>query len=311
MQTRLIGSTSYFSKAQLEATNFSRAEGIDAATEFKWRKTTGNLVKQAIKKLKLPDWVYETAMTYINRYFLTRSISKAERFSVVGGAVLLASKVQESPRAIYDIAFVLHELKNANKQQLGPDQRQVEKLMEDMVVAEQAMLFALNFNLVVETHVSLARRLLEPLDLWPKQQPALEEVEANQLKLFLFQAILRFLNDSALTNLSLQYPNQKVAAVALVMAAKRLAVRYTGKVMPSALQRAVVLANDAAWFEARGLTLEAAADIEAQISDLYATAPDPALAQKAKPSAPQQVALQQVPQQAPEQAAISAGKARE
>ncbi|EFJ41581.1 cyclin [Volvox carteri f. nagariensis] len=276
MQTRLIGGAVYFTRAQLEASNPSRREGTDAVAEARWRSTTSKLVKTAIKTLKLPDWVYETSMNYINRFFLTRSIGKNDRHLVVGGAVLLASKVQESPRPVQDVAYVLLQLKHANKQkpQLGPDQTTLEQFIEGVMLAEQAILFSLNFNLNVETHVSLARRLLEPLDLWAKANPAPEEIEANQLKLSLYGAVMFFLNDSALTNLSLQYPNSKIAPVALIMAAKRIAAaRYIGKEIPSALQRVLALANDAAWFESKGLSLEAAAGIEAQINELYATAP--------------------------------------
>ncbi|GLC39991.1 hypothetical protein PLESTM_000977900 [Pleodorina starrii] len=284
MQTRLIGGATYFSRAQLEATNPSRREGIDAVAEARWRSTTSKLVKTAIKTLKLPDWVYETAMNYINRFFLTRSISKNDRHLVVGGAILLASKVQESPRPVQDVAYVLLQLKHANKQkpQHGPDQTTLEQFIEGVMLAEQAMLFSLNFNLNVETHVSLARRLFEPLDLWAKTNPAPEEAEANQLKLSLYAAVMFFLNDSALTNLSLQYPNSKVAPVTLVMAAKRLAAtRYSGKEVPPALQRVLALATDAAWFESKGLSLGAAAEIEAQINELYATSPaQPAVQQQ-------------------------------
>lgn len=132
--------------------------------------------------------------------------------------------------------------------------------MEGVVLAEQAILFSLNFNLNVETHVSLARRLLEPLDLWAKANPAPEEVEANQLKLSLYGAVMFFLNDSALTNLSLQHPNSKIAPVALIMAAKRIAAtRYGGKEFPSGLQRVLALSNNAEWLAIKGLSLDAAA----------------------------------------------------
>ncbi|GFR49398.1 hypothetical protein Agub_g11450 [Astrephomene gubernaculifera] len=294
MQTKHIGDAAYFTRAQLEATNPSRREGIDAVAEARWRSTTSKLVKTAIKTLKLPDWVYETSMNYINRFFLTRSISKNDRHLVVGGAILLASKVQESPRSVQDVAYVLLQLKNANKQkpQQGPDQTTLEQFMEGVVLAEQAMLFSMNFNLNVETHVSLARRLLEPLDLWAKTNPTPEEAEANQLKLGLYSAMTFFLNDSALTNLSLQYPNSKVAPVALVMAAKRIvALRYAGKEIPAQLQRVLALANDAEWFASKGLTLETAAGIESQINELYATAP-------AAPASNQQQQQRQQQQQA-------------
>ncbi|PNH04706.1 Cyclin-M-1 [Tetrabaena socialis] len=310
MQARPYGGTTYFGKAQLEATNASRKEGIDAVAEARWRSTTSKLVKAAIKTLKLPDWVYETSMNYINRFFLTRSISKNDRHLVVGGAILLAGKVQESPRSVQDIAYVLLQLKYANKhkQQLPrpvPDQTALEQFMEGVVLAEQAMLFSLNFNLNVETHVSLARRLLEPLDLWAKANPPPEEAEANQLKLSLYSAVMFFLNDSASTNLSLQYPSSMVAPVTLIMAAKRIAAaRYAGKEVPAALQRVLALAADAEWHDAKGLTLETAADIEAQINELYATAPAQPAAQQQHAAAQAQQQRQQLapaarPQQAP------------
>lgn len=53
MQTRLFGNTKYFTRAQLEAHNPSRKEGIDGATEARWRTTTSRLVKTSIKTLKL------------------------------------------------------------------------------------------------------------------------------------------------------------------------------------------------------------------------------------------------------------------
>eukprot|EP00198_Chlamydomonas_reinhardtii_P009193 XP_001698530.1 cyclin [Chlamydomonas reinhardtii] len=224
-------------------------------------------------------------MNYINRFFLTRSIAKNDRHCVVGGAILLASKVQESPRPVQDVAYVLLQAKNANKQQKqkqAPDQTTLEQFKDAVVLAEQAMLFAVNFNLNVETHVSLARGLLQPLDLLMVKNPAPEQADSNQLKIGLYSAVMIFLNDSAMTNLSLQYASSQIAPVSLILAAKRISAtpRFAGKPLPAELQKVLALANDHEWLAQKGLTVEQVADIESQINELYATAPAPAGAQQ-------------------------------
>ncbi len=181
------------------------------------------------------------------------------------------------------------------------------------MVVEQAILFAINFNLNVgvETHATLAKRLLESLDLWvTTANPPPEEAEAHEIKLKLFQFTVIFLNDSVKTTLCLQFPPSQLAMVALTMAAKRYAsAKYGGTNLPPILARVVALASDAGWFGSQGLTLEQAAggpsrggpawvglleilpvqahdnclltvqrcslpaEIEAQFSELYGTAP--------------------------------------
>ncbi|KAG2449538.1 hypothetical protein HYH02_005680 [Chlamydomonas schloesseri] len=242
-------------------------------------------------------------MNYINRFFLTRSIAKNDRHCVVGGAILLASKVQESPRSVQDVAYVLLHAKNANKQQKqkqAPDQTTLEQFKDAVVLAEQAMLFAVNFNLNVDTHVSLARSLLQPLDLLMVKNPAPEQAESNQLRIQLYSALMIFLNDSAMTNLTLQYPSSQIAPVALILAAKRIAAtpRFAGKPLPTDLQKVLALASDREWLEKKGLTVEQAADIESQINELYATAPAPASAQQQQQAAAAAEKQQQQAQQA-------------
>jgi hypothetical protein len=43
----------YLTRAQIEGKSPSRALGIDAAAELKWRLTTSQLLKDVIKRLKL------------------------------------------------------------------------------------------------------------------------------------------------------------------------------------------------------------------------------------------------------------------
>ncbi|KAG2431746.1 hypothetical protein HXX76_009242 [Chlamydomonas incerta] len=250
-------------------------------------------------------------MNYINRFFLTRSIAKNDRHCVVGGAILLASKVQESPRSVQDVAYVLLQAKNANKQQKqkqAPDQTTLEQFKDAVVLAEQAMLFAVNFNLNVETHVNLAGGLLQPLNLLMVKNPAPEQAESNQLKIGLYSAVMIFLNDSAMTNLSLQYASSQIAPVALILAAKRISAtpRFAGKPLPAELQKVLALANDRKWLEQKGLTVEQVADIESQINELYATAPAPAGAQQAQAAAAAEKQQQAQQQQAQQQAAAAA-----
>ncbi|GIL58630.1 hypothetical protein Vafri_13641, partial [Volvox africanus] len=295
MQTRRIGGLRYFTKGELEATNPSRRDGIDAITEAKWRSTTSKIVKLTIKTLKLPDWVYETAMCYIIRFFLTRSISKNDRHLVIGGAILLASKAQESPRPVQDVAYVLLQLKysTTQKSQTGGHQITLEQFIDGIKMAEQAILFSMNFHLNVETNVSLARGLLEPLDMWAKANPLAEEAEDNKLKLSLYGAMMFFLNDSAMTTLSVQYPNSKIAPVALLMAAKRIAeTRYACKDVPAILQRVLALGDDPVWLNAKGLSLEIVTDISEQINELYNSTPPQAAAQAQQQRQPHVPAFQ-------------------
>lgn len=135
------------------------------------------------------------------------------------------------------------------------------------MLAEQAMLFAVNFNLNVETHVSLARGLLQPLDLLMVKNPAPEQADSNQLKIGLYSAVMIFLNDSAMTNLSLQYASSQIAPVSLILAAKRISAtpRFAGKPLPAELQKVLALANDHEWLAQKGLTVEQVAGAQVTV----------------------------------------------
>lgn len=310
----------YFPKEALEAHRRSLEPAIDAETEARWRKTTVNLVRDVITRLKLPHWVFETAVVYVHRFFMSRSLKANDRFLVIAAAVLLASKVQESPRPIDDVARAAFEAKHANKKAAWQHPNEKAAALSDfkagMLMAEQAILFSLNFNLVVPASLNVLRDVTQELGLQPPVDPAnVPEgmgVEEAQGRLKLYKATLQILQDSFKTSICLQHAPTTVASVALLMAAKLLRKNLysgggAGKPLPPCIEF-LLSPQGLEWLQSKDIQPAQAQDIEAQLEVLYAPAPSgkPPQQQQQQPAA---LAQQPGPAAAPAPAQQQPGQA--
>jgi len=150
-------------------------------------------------------WTYETAAVYCHRFFAVRSIAKNDRFLVASASIFLACKVEESPRNLRDVAYVSAKLRNANKPQEiaklnAHTDTYLEPLMDQVLLAERALLYTLNFDLNVDHPFAHFMKVVQKLGL------------SNE-KSFL-QLTTNMLNDSLSTTLSLQYDAAVIAHAA-------------------------------------------------------------------------------------------------
>lgn len=301
----------YFSKEALEAERRLRDPVVDPETESRWRKTSVNILKDVTTKLKLPQWVLETAVVYYHRFFMSRSLHKNDRFLVVAGAVLLASKVQESPRGLDDVSHVCFEAKHANKRAawLTPQDKSaaLKEFKEGVLLAEQCILFALNFYLDVPSSLNVMRDVANELQLQPPVDAAaatamsLSQQEA-QARMKLYKSMGQFVQESWKTSLCLQHPPATLARVGLCWAAKRLQkVLSNDGALPACLE--TVLSRGPEWLLSKGISLALAAEVEEQVDALF-NLPAPKPQQPA--AAPGAAAAQQPPAEEPAAQAVAA-----
>lgn len=204
----------FYTREQVLISTPSRKDGIDAAKEQQFRRTYCNFIKQLVKELKLAAWTLETATIFTHRFFAERSIAKNDRFLVAASSVFLACKVDESPRALRDVAYVMHMTKNANKPaeleklRTNPD-AELQSLMDHILLAERALLYTLAFNLNVDhPYTHLAKDVMK-----------LGITDKKNGKEF-FQQTVNMLNDSLATTLCLQYEAATLAHAAMHEVAK-------------------------------------------------------------------------------------------
>eukprot|EP00199_Chlamydomonas_sp_CCMP681_P000213 CAMPEP_0119102422 /NCGR_PEP_ID=MMETSP1180-20130426/1179_1 /TAXON_ID=3052 ORGANISM="Chlamydomonas cf sp, Strain CCMP681" /NCGR_SAMPLE_ID=MMETSP1180 /ASSEMBLY_ACC=CAM_ASM_000741 /LENGTH=576 /DNA_ID=CAMNT_0007086715 /DNA_START=13 /DNA_END=1743 /DNA_ORIENTATION=- len=131
----------------------STRDGIDPAQLQTWKQSNRFFITRLCIGLKLVPSVEWTANYILTRFFAKRSMLKNDRFLVCSAAVFLAAKTLESPRPLGDVAYRHFELRNANKpeemdelRRLGKKGPKVAGLMEDLLLAERALLYTLEFD---------------------------------------------------------------------------------------------------------------------------------------------------------------------
>ncbi|GBF99430.1 hypothetical protein Rsub_12262 [Raphidocelis subcapitata] len=162
---------------QLEESSPSRAHGIDWKTELSYRKVTSGLVYSTAcgqSFLKLTDFTAARAVTLFNRFYARCSFHTIDRWHIAPACILLASKIDNSPRTARDVAtafFVARcEKKHQHLIQRVYDPAWVAAQVALVVEAERAVLFALNFDLLVDIPGSWILPALRALGLPLPQQ---------------------------------------------------------------------------------------------------------------------------------------------
>lgn len=158
----------YRTREQLESINSSRKDGIDANRERNLRNTNLALIDDSAQLLKLPGWTIYTARIFHHKFFATHSMKRNCRFLVSTACLFLAGKVNDTPRALDDVLWACHSMrykKNSDKQAQFKDPSYVEKLKDDVLTAERAILYAIGFDFNVELPHSYIIKKLDNLGI--------------------------------------------------------------------------------------------------------------------------------------------------
>ena len=89
----------------------SLKDGMTVEQETTTRRKTCRFIMEAAKQLKFQSIAISTAMVFFHRFYAKHSFKAHDRFEVAVACVLLAAKIEESPKKLMEIITRCLELK--------------------------------------------------------------------------------------------------------------------------------------------------------------------------------------------------------
>ncbi|KAL0388628.1 UNVERIFIED_CONTAM: Cyclin-T1-4 [Sesamum radiatum] len=141
------------SRDEIERCSPSRKDGIDLLQEAHLRYSYCVFLQNLGIRLNLPQTTIGTAMVLCHRFFVRRSHASHDRFLIATAVLFLASKSEETPRALNDVlrasCEILHKQDFTLLSYMLPIDW-LERYRERITDAEQLILTTLNFELNVQ-----------------------------------------------------------------------------------------------------------------------------------------------------------------
>lgn len=200
----------YWDKKDLAHTP-SQLEGLDPATEARYRREGARFIFDVGTRLGLHYDTLATGIIYFHRFYMFHSFKQFPRYVTGGCCLFLAGKVEETPKKCKDIIKTARSLLNdVQFSQFGDDPK------EEVMVLERILLQTIKFDLQVEHPYQFLLKYAKQL----KVQFSLSVGDKNKLQK-LVQMAWTFVNDSLCTMLCLQW-EPEIIAVAVMYLAGRL-----------------------------------------------------------------------------------------
>uniref|UniRef100_A0A6I8QDE8 Cyclin-K n=1 Tax=Xenopus tropicalis TaxID=8364 RepID=A0A6I8QDE8_XENTR len=193
----------YWDKKDLAHTP-SQLEGLDPATEARYRREGARFIFDVGTRLGLHYDTLATGIIYFHRFYMFHSFKQFPRYVTGACCLFLAGKVEETPKKCKDIIKTARSLLNdVQFGQFGDDPK------EEVMVLERILLQTIKFDLQVEHPYQFLLRYAKQL-----------KGDKNKIQK-LVQMAWTFVNDSLCTTLSLQW-EPEIIAVAVMYLAGRL-----------------------------------------------------------------------------------------
>ena len=93
----------YYEKDYIAQKAPSRSDGIDLALELEYRKEGARFLMDMGAKMGLRYDTIATGMVFFHRFYMCQSFVKFDRWVVAAVCLLLAGKVEETPKKCKDI----------------------------------------------------------------------------------------------------------------------------------------------------------------------------------------------------------------
>ncbi|XP_022097944.1 cyclin-K-like, partial [Acanthaster planci] len=244
----------YYEKEDLINTPSSR-DGIDAATEARYRKEGARFIIDAGTQLGLRYDTMATGVVYFHRFYMFHSFKDFPRYVTGAACLFLAGKVEETPKKCKDIIRVAkHMVPEPHFNAFGDDPK------EEIMTHERILLQTIKFDLQVDHPYSYLLKYAKTLKG--------DKAKIQQL----VQMAWTFVNDSLCTTLCLQWEPHIVGVAFLYLA---------GRLSKSDLLESSSKNTKGKWWEqlADDVSLDIMEDICHLLLDLYSTG------KEAKPSA--------------------------
>lgn len=238
----------YYEKKELRNTP-SIQDGIDYETECRYRKEGARFIIDTGTKMDLGYNTMATGVVYFHRFYMFHSFKNFPRYVTACCCLLLAGKVEETPKKCKDIIRTAKTLVSEQKfMTFGEDPK------EEVLTLERILLQTIKFDLQVEHPYSYLLKYAKCL-----------KGDKNKLQKMV-QMAWTFVNDSLCTTLSLQW-EPEIIAVALMYLAGKLSkfevVDWVGR-QPKHLRWWDMFVED--------VTMDLLEDICHQVLDLYSQA---------------------------------------
>ncbi|KAL6259296.1 hypothetical protein P5V15_009214 [Pogonomyrmex californicus] len=238
----------YYEKKELRNTP-SIQDGIDYETECRYRKEGARFIIDTGTKMDLGYNTMATGVIYFHRFYMFHSFKNFPRYVTACCCLLLAGKVEETPKKCKDIIRTAKTLVSEQKfMTFGEDPK------EEVLILERILLQTIKFDLQVEHPYSYLLKYAKCL-----------KGDKNKLQKMV-QMAWTFVNDSLCTTLSLQW-EPEIIAVALMYLAGKLSkfevVDWVGR-QPKHLRWWDMFVED--------VTMDLLEDICHQVLDLYSQA---------------------------------------
>uniref|UniRef100_A0A6Q2YBN0 Cyclin-K n=1 Tax=Esox lucius TaxID=8010 RepID=A0A6Q2YBN0_ESOLU len=243
----------YWDKKDLAHTP-SQSEGLDPATEARYRREGARFIFDVGTRLGLHYDTLATGIIYFHRFYMFHSFKQFPRYVTGGCCLFLAGKVEETPKKCKDIIKTARSLLNDIQfAQFGDDPK------EEVMVLERILLQTIKFDLQVEHPYQFLLRYAKQL----KDLKYFRSVSGDKNKVQkLVQMAWTFVNDSLCTMLSLQWEPEIIAVAVMYLA---------GRLCKFDIQEWTSRQSSRRWWEqfVQDVPVELLEDICHQILDLY------------------------------------------
>ncbi|KAK7904479.1 hypothetical protein WMY93_017086 [Mugilogobius chulae] len=192
----------YWDKKDLAHTP-SQSEGLDPATEARYRREGARFIFDVGTRLGLHYETLATGIVYFHRFYMFHSFKQFPRYVTGACCLFLAGKVEETPKKCKDIIKTARSLLNdVQFAQFGDDPK------EEVMVLERILLQTIKFDLQVE----------HPYQFLLRYAKQLKGDKSKVQKLV--QMAWTFVNDSLCTMVALQWEPQIIAVAVMYLAGR-------------------------------------------------------------------------------------------
>merc|ERR1711899_371795 len=158
---KAVGSTGsqkakwYFSPDRLSNTPSVEA-GIPIEKELSYRQQAANFIQDMGQRLEVTQLCINTAIVYMQRFYMFHSFTRFHRNSIASAALFLAAKVEEQPRKLEHVIKVSHMCLHRGAPQLDTRSDAYMEQAQELVTNENILLQTLGFDVAIDhphTHV--------------------------------------------------------------------------------------------------------------------------------------------------------------
>merc|ERR1712012_1130784 len=195
----------YFPEENLTKTPSVRTGQITLEKELSYRQQAANFIQDMGQRLEVTQLCINTAIVYMQRFYMFHSFTRFHRNSIASAALFLAAKVEEQPRKLEHVIKVAHMCLHRGKAQLDVRSEAYQEQARELVTNENILLQTLGFDVAIDhphTHVVKCCQLVKAAK------------ELAQTSYFMAT------NSLHLTTMCLRYPPTTVACVCIHLACK-------------------------------------------------------------------------------------------